>query len=134
MITKQRNPITGARPEERPRPPVLTDAADTSRDAQRIVDRPSMPMENPYGPKNVPAPPNRNFARDQLAGLPSNRGTRPSAQGGQAATAYSVHNDTSLDAEQMAAIGESKATMPKANSSVHSGYPTRGNARKVGRF
>lgn len=126
MATKG-NTATGFRP----RPPVLTDAAATSRDAQNIVSRPPTPFDNPYGSANVPAPPNRNFSRDQIAGLPSRRGTSPSAQGGQATRDYSVHKGTSLSADEMAAIGYS-ASDTRTGNPIVSGRPTQNNTRRAG--
>src|SRR5271170_4185518 len=70
ITTKRGQPITGGRTAMQPRPPVLSDAADTSRDAQRQVMQPGQPFSNPYGTVNVPAPVNR--AASHPYGNPAN--------------------------------------------------------------
>ena len=47
MIKKKNQPITGTNTAMRPKPPVLTDAKATSRDAQKKVLQPPMPFANP---------------------------------------------------------------------------------------
>jgi hypothetical protein len=58
VTTKKGQPITASRNPQRPVAPVLTDAADTSRDAERIISRPENQLSNPYGVVRVPAPTN----------------------------------------------------------------------------
>lgn len=120
-------PITASRPAMRPRPPVLTDAADTSRDAQKLVRRPPEPFDNPYGAKNVPAPSNRNYS--QKAGLPG-KGIYGTSRGGSEISNVGVGN-TSLSAAEMAAIGYGPNDT-KGTWSIISGQPTRGNQRQAG--
>lgn len=127
MSTAKGNTASGFRSQR----PVLTNAADTSRDAERIISQGPAIFANEYGIANVPAPPNRNFSRDQIAGLPSRRGTSPSAQGGQATRDYSVHKGTSLSADEMAAIGYS-ASDTRSGNPIVSGRPTQNNTRRAG--
>jgi hypothetical protein len=112
------NPKTGAAPEMRPTPNVLSDAADTSRDAQRLVSQPPAPFQNPFGSVNVPAPTNArgSWREDSLDG---SRGRRVGCA------------NTSLSDEEMAAIGYGPNDT-KSNSPIISGQPLRNNARRAG--
>lgn len=107
-----------------PRPPVLTDQARTSAGAQRIIQRPSMPFENPYGPKNVPAPASQT---ERFSGNNATEGRTRFLQHSSA----SVHSGTSLSREEMAAIGY-EPNDTKGDWSLISGQPTRGNQRQAG--
>ena len=119
MIQKHGKPITGAKPAMTPRPPVLSDAADTSRDAQKMVSRPPMPFENPYGTKNVPAPVN-----------PAYRSTgSPKELVNNGSNRHSIHNGTETTEDMLAAVGEPRT--PKGYNSIISGFPTSA-PRKVG--
>ncbi len=115
-------PITASRPEHRPRPPVLFDAADTSRDAQKLIVRPPQPLDNPYGAKNVPAPANRNYS--QKAGLPARNLHGGAAHGGSEITQVGCGN-TSLSKDEMAAVGYGP-NETKGSWSIISGQPTGG--------
>jgi hypothetical protein len=130
MIKKGGRPITGARPDMRPRPPVLSDAADTSRDAEKQIMQPADPFANPYGPLNVPAPANQNFQKSQTAGLPSKEryGT---AHGGYVVSSASVHSGTRMSKDEMAAVGYGENDT-RSESPIISGFPTRNTSRKVG--
>ena len=127
--TVKGKPITGSGKVFKPEPPVLTDQARTSAGAQRILRQPAQKWGNPYNETNVPAPANRNFERDQIAALPSNRGTSPSKQGGQAKSDYSVTQGTSLSDDMMAAVGYAP-NATKSTNPIISGYPTRGSKRR----
>jgi hypothetical protein len=111
------NPKSGARPDMRPRPPVLSDAADTSRDAQKLVRRPPSPFDNPYSAVNVPAPPNAGFSRAQRP-YGSTAGIRPRA--GLATQPHSVPR-AGTTPDMLAAVGEPR--LPKGYNPVNSGFP-----------
>ncbi|MGA8872474.1 MAG: hypothetical protein WB460_15105 [Candidatus Acidiferrales bacterium] len=123
-------PITGAKPENRPAPNVLTNAADTSRDAEKLISRPPSPFANPYGVVNVPAPSNDNFRRYQTAGLPAKEryGT---PRGGYNVTDASVHSSTRTTKDEMAAVGYGENDT-RSDNSIISGYPIPGAARRTG--
>lgn len=123
------NPKTGARPQMSRRAPFVPDAKDTSADAQTMIQQAPAPFKDRMTAAQTQASPNRNFSRDQIAGLPSNRGTQPSKQGGQATSQFSVTRDTSLSDDMLAAIGESKPSGRGVHSGI-SGYPTR-NVKSV---
>ena len=123
MIEKKGQPITGSRPEMRPRPPVLTNSQQSSAQAERIIQRPPMPFENPYGPANVPAPVNRNASHPY--GQPARNLHGGSAGASRSVTDCSIHNGTSLTDAEYAAIGE-KPPSRKGQNSIISGFPTRG--------
>lgn len=53
MKKVKNRPITGTNTAMRPTPNVLTDAAATSRDAQKLVRQPPMPFQNPDNQLNV---------------------------------------------------------------------------------
>ena len=130
MIRKQGRPITGARPDMRPRAPVLSDAADTSRDAEKQIMQPPQPFANPYGTVNVPAPVNQNFQKAQRAGLPAKEryGT---GHGGYVVSAASVHSGTRMSKDEMAAVGYGE-TETRSDNPIISGFPTRNNSPRVG--
>ena len=130
MLTKNGRPITGARPEMSRRTPYVPDAKDTSLDAQNFIKEPPTPFKNNQTSAQFPAPTHQGFRRDQIAGLPSNRGTLPSNQGGQATNPHSIHSGTAMTADQLAAIGE-KAPSGRGMNSVNNGHPTRA-AREIG--
>jgi len=111
----------------RPRPPVLSDAADTSRDAQKQIMQPAQPFANPYGTVNVPAPVNQNFGRAQVAGLPA-KNLNPKKAGGQITQDYSVCRGTDTTDDMLAAVGEPRP--PKGYNDVN--YFRGAGSRKVG--
>jgi hypothetical protein len=113
--------ITGSSTRMQPRPPVLTDAAHTSRDAERIIPRPPMPFENPQGSLNVPAPTHRQF---RSTGNPKELIDRSSSA--------SIHGGTSLSADEMAAVGYGPNDT-KGTWSIISGQATKNNQRQAGR-
>jgi hypothetical protein len=49
VIKKKGMPITGTNTAMRSKPPVLSDAADTSRDSQKQIVQPPQPFANPKG-------------------------------------------------------------------------------------
>lgn len=120
--------ITGARPQNSPRPPVLTNQATTSEGAQRMIPRPPAPFDNPNGAVNVPAPVNRNFGGAQKAGLPA-KGIYGTSHGGSTVTHVGCANTETTD-EAFRAVGEPRK--PKGYNSIMSGHPTQGVTRKVG--
>jgi hypothetical protein len=133
MITKGKSkvPISGGRPQFRPTPNVLSDAADTSRDAQKFVKASPSPMQNRQGPMNVPAGVNQGFAKAQrpYGSTSSNLMPRHSSKS-QPQTSFSIHKGTTSSASELAALGYDR--LPKGYNSIQSGYPTRGTVRTVG--
>lgn len=126
MVTQRGYPITSSRPNLEPQAPVRSNAADTSRDAERIVSRNANQLSNPYGVVQTPAPANQNFRKAQTAGLPSSR-TYGSAKGGYNVTEVGCDN-TSLSADEMSAIGYGE-NATKSNNPIISGFPTRKGRR-----
>ncbi|MGO9590673.1 MAG: hypothetical protein ACLP3K_11600 [Candidatus Acidiferrales bacterium] len=114
----------------RPRSPVLSDAADTSRDAERQILQPPQPFANPYGTVNVPAPTNQNFQRAQRAGLPAT-GRYGTSKGGYVVSSASVHSGTRTSADEMAAVGYGPKDTRSDNPLI-SGFPIPGAARRTG--
>jgi hypothetical protein len=98
----------------------LFNAADTSRDAQKLIKRPPSPLDNPYGAKNIPAPTQKDF---RSTGSPSELRDRPKSIGCA---------NTTLSAEEMAAVGYAPSAT-KGTWSLISGQPTRGNQRQAGK-
>jgi hypothetical protein len=128
------NQQSASRPAMRPAPPVLSDAAHTSRDAQKIVRRPAMPFADPQGSLNTPAPTsnyvNTRKSKDNVyydGGSPVN----PLQKAG----GYSVKEvgcgNTSLSKEEMAAIGYG-AKDTTSSDPIISGHPTRNAQRQSG--
>lgn len=104
---------SGSKSNLGPQAPVLTDAAATSRDAQRIIMRNQNKLSNPFGEVNVPAPVNRQASHPY--GQPASS-LLPAKAGAQ--------NKSGIfsDDEMMRIAGyEPKAT--KSNNPVISGYP-----------
>ena len=103
-----------------PRAPVLSNQAETSRTAQRIIPRPPMPFENPMGSLNVPAPTHRSYRSDgnprELRDQKSNVGCA----------------NTSLTADEMAAVGYGPNDT-KGTWSLISGHATKNNQRQAGK-
>ena len=54
MIKKKGMPITGTNTAMRAKPPVLSDAAHTSSDGQKLVQQPPMPFKNPTSTAQKP--------------------------------------------------------------------------------
>jgi hypothetical protein len=98
------NQQTASRTAMIPRPPVLSDAADTSKDAQRMISRPPMPFENPHGAVNVPAPVNRNASHPY--GLPAKTLLPKTAGANLVSNHASIHNGTATTDDMLAAVGE----------------------------
>ena len=107
-------PITGARPKYGPTPNVLTNAADTSRDAQRIVSQPPSPFQNPYGTVNAPAPANRNA--EHPYGLPA-KSLSPASAGAQ-------NKSNLMSDDEMMKIAGYEPTATKSSNPIISGYAT----------
>jgi hypothetical protein len=108
------NQQTASRPAMRPQAPVLSNQAETSRTAQRMIPRPPMPFENPMGPVNLPAPAHSQFRSDGNAKESQKR------YGG--ASSASIHSGTSLSRDEMAAIGYGPKDTQSSNPII-SGYP-----------
>lgn len=127
MIKKQGKPISGGAGQFRPTPPVLSNQATTSADAQRVVRQPPQPFQNAVGAAELPAPTNRNAAHPYGTPaktlLPKKAGARMEQNVGSASAA-----NTSRD--MLAAVGEPR--LPKGYNSIMSGRPTEGAARRVG--
>jgi hypothetical protein len=124
----QGQPITGSRTDMRPRPPVLSDAADTSRDAQKQILQPPQPFANRRGAEQTPAPANASFGRTQVAGLPAKNLRGGSSHGGSLVTHIGCANTETTD-DMLAAVGEPRK--PKGYQSIISGSPLNA-PRKVG--
>ena len=118
ITTKKGQPITGSRTAMQSRSPVLANQAQTSRDAQKIVNRPPMPFDNPRGTVKAPAPSNRSgsWRVDNLQGSSGKRA--------------GVGN-TYLSAQEMNAVGYAP-TATRSTNPIISGFPTRNNPRKSG--
>jgi hypothetical protein len=120
-------PITASRPAMRPEAPVLSNQAETSRTAQRMIPRPPMPFENPHGAANVPAPTNRNASHPY--GLPA-KTLLPKTAGARIEQSLNCGN-TETTADMLAAVGEPR--MPSGYNPIISGFPTSGAKRQSGR-
>lgn len=132
MITKGKVPISGGAGQFRQTPNVLSNAADTSRDAQKLVKGSPKPQQSRNGPMNVPAGVHESFAKAQrpYGSASSNLLPRNSSKS-QPSTSYSIHKGTSHSASEMAAVGyEPRATMSRG--AIISGHPTKNVSRTVG--
>jgi hypothetical protein len=107
------NPISGGAGQFRQTPNVLSNAADTSRDGQKLVKASPSPMQSRQGTMNVPAGVHEGFAKAS-----------------QPQTSFSIHKGTTTSASELAALGEPR--LPKGYNSIMSGYPSRGAVRTVG--
>jgi hypothetical protein len=114
------NPQTSSRPAMRPQAPVLSNQAETSRTAQRMIPRPPMPFENPQGSVNVPAPTHRGF---RSTGNPKELNYQKTEVGCA---------NTSLSASEMAAVGYGPNDT-KGTWSLISGHATKNNQRQAGK-
>ena len=126
IITKKGQPISGGAGQFRPRPPVLTNQATTSSDAQQITSRPASPFDNPYGSVNVPAPTNANDSHPY--GNPAK--TLLPKQAGARVEQYVGCGDTRTTKDMLDAVGEPR--IPSGYNSIMSGFPTRGSRRVIG--
>ena len=106
-----------------PRPGVLANQADTSRDLmKRLTGKAPQPFTNEGGAATMKVPTHPLFrstgAAKELNYEISNR--------------HSIHNGTKMSAEMMAAVGYGpNDTM--SSESIISGNPTRGNRRQAGK-
>lgn len=125
LTTKKGIPITGGRTAMQPRPPVLTNQATTSADAQRQVNQPPAPFANPYGPRNVPAPPNR--AASHPYGKPA-KNLLPKQAGARMERSIGVGATGNTTPDMLAAVGEPR--LPKGYNPVNSGFPLGTGKRK----
>jgi hypothetical protein len=133
MIKKGKVPISGGAGQFRKTPNVLSNAADTSRDGQKLVKGSPMPMQSRNGPMNVAAGVHEGFAKAQrfYGSTSSNLLPRNSSKS-QPQTSFSIHKGTKHSASEMAAVGyEPRATMSR-NNSIISGHPTKNVSRTVG--
>jgi hypothetical protein len=111
MIKKQGKPISGGAGQFRPTPNVLSDAAATSRDGQKLAKQPPAPFQNRQGAAQIPAPTqsyNRassDFAKD---------GMRFGGRG----KSVSIHGKPTVD---LSAVGEPR--YPKGYNPIISGFP-----------
>jgi hypothetical protein len=122
-------PITASRPAMRPEAPVLSNQAETSRTAQRMIPRPPMPFENPHGAANVSAPVNRNASHPY--GLPAKTLLPKTAGANLVSNRASIHNGTETTQDMLDAVGEPRK--PSGYNSIMSGFPTSGAKRQAGR-
>jgi hypothetical protein len=131
MKVVRRNPISGGAGQFRQTPNVLSNAADTSRDGQKLVKASPSPMQSRQGTMNVPAGVHQGFAKAQRPyGSPSNNLTPRNSKASQPQTSFSIHKGTTSSASDLAAVGEPR--LPKGYNSIQSGYPMRGAVRTVG--
>jgi hypothetical protein len=118
------NQQTASRPAMIPRPPVLANQAETSRDIAQRVLRAPQPFTNTGGAATLPAPAHSQFRSDGNAKESQKR------YGGSASA--SIHSSTSLTADEQRSVG---GGMPseRGQHSVISGFPTSGAKRQAGR-
>lgn len=110
---------SGSKSNLGPQAPVRSDAADTSRDAERIISRNQNQLSNPFGVVNVPAPANRNNPNPY--GQPA-KTLLPKVAGAQNKT------NVMSEAEMFAAVGEPRA--PRGYNEVNDGGKIRANRNK----
>jgi hypothetical protein len=122
MITTKGKPISGSGAKMAPRSQVRT---ETSRNTEKQIKMPQQPFANARGAAKAPAPTNRNFAKAQTAGRPAANLHGGSSRAAHNITNHSIHNGTTLSADQMAALGY-KPNATKGINPIHSGFPTRG--------
>lgn len=116
MISKKGKPISGGAGQFRPTPNVLANAADTSRDAQRLVRASASPFQNRQGQLNVPVPSvSHNKAYGSTGG-----GTKPRPWGAAQPNSTPRAGTT---ADMLAAVGEPR--LPRGYTSIISGYATK---------
>jgi hypothetical protein len=131
MITKGKGkvPISGGRPQFRPTPNVLSDAAATSRDGQKLVRASPSPMQNRQGPMNISAPVHPYFDSNNRNSVYFDKGSAPNPL--KKAGGFTVSRPAAgTTAQMLAAVGEPR--LPKGYNSIQSGYATRGATRTVG--
>ncbi|HKH99711.1 MAG TPA: hypothetical protein VJ999_11435 [Candidatus Sulfotelmatobacter sp.] len=120
MIKKNRMPISGGAGQFRPTPNVLSNAADTSRDGQKLVKASPTPFQSRNGTVDVPAPTHPSFrANSQFS--------KDLLKYGAKGRSVSVRNPPTVN---LAAVGEPR--LPKGYNPIISGFPTRGVTRAVG--
>ena len=112
-------PITASRNPQRPVAPVRADAADTSRDIERIISRPENQLSNPYGVVRVPAPANRNSAGHRR------RGFRQRESTAQVTAVISHSRRLREHANNKRALAATGDTLPKGYNSIISGASWR---------
>ena len=121
MIKKKGNPISGGAGQFRPTPNVLSDAAATSRDAQKLVRASPAPFQNRQGSMNIGAPTHPSFrANPQFS--------KDLLKYGATGRSVSVRNAPTVN---LGAVGEPR--LPKGYNPINSGFPTRGATRTAGR-
>lgn len=123
MIQKKGNPITGARPQMRPSRNVLSDAADTSRDAQELVRATPSPFQNRQGPVNLPVASHPDF---RVSG-----DFAKAAAKGATGRNVSMKNAPTVN---FGAVGYANGPY-KTRAGIHSvnsGFPMRGTQRVIG--
>lgn len=107
-IVTRTGPLTGSRPNLMPQAPVRSNAADTSRDAERIITRNANQLSNPYGVVQTPAPVNQNFQRVQNAGLPA-KSMLGTAKDAFNVTEVGCDSGRETSADMFDAVGEPRA-------------------------
>ena len=122
MIKKGRQPISGGVGQFKPTPNVLSDAADTSRDAQKLVRANPSPFQNRQGPVNVPV----GRVNMQSLGIPYGAPGPVNARTRNVGTRVTAGTTAAM----LAAVGEPR--LPKGYNPINSGFPTRGVQRTVG--
>jgi hypothetical protein len=122
MIKKKGRPISGGAGQFRPTPNVLSDAAATSRDAQKLVRASPAPFQNRQGSMNIPAPTHPSFrANPQFS--------KDLLKYGATGRSVSVRNAPTVN---LGAVGEPR--LPKGYNPIISGFPTRGATRTAGQI
>jgi len=114
------------RRQMRPVPPVLANAADTSRDSQRQIRQPGEPFSSPHGATQT----RTGRVSNPSLGIPYTKpapvNARPQSYGKRAGVA-----NTSLSAQEMAAVGYGPSATRSSNPII-SGHPTRNQSRSTG--
>lgn len=122
MIKKSGKPISGGRPQFRPTPNVLSDAAQTSRDAQKLARSSPAPFQNRQGPANVPT------GRLNMKTL-GNAYETPSPVNAKTRN-VGARVTPGTTADMLRAVGEPR--LPKGYNPINSGYPNRNVSRAIG--
>jgi hypothetical protein len=124
-------PITGTNTAMRPTPNVLSDAADTSRDGQKLIKAAPQPFQNKMGTPNLPAPGAASGGVSTLepkiqSGLKhSNPGVRALPPGGPVGQRKPVNQSGQVN-------GRMGTSFPRKVGQNGGGFPSKRNARFYG--
>lgn len=129
MARARQVPISGARPEISLGRPIVPNAKDTSLDAQRMISAPPHPFTDNMTSAQIPAPSNRNFSKDQTAGLPA-KSPYGTSRGGYVISDVSIHQGNKTTQDMLDAVGEPR--LPEGYNSIMNGRPIPGPARRTG--